>query len=131
MFESSEFKGKVKQSTLKPIDFNTSIKTPSTYFGTKIYQKQILEESIKILIYFYMIHCNSISFPELTVGVISSLRRIVKNVNEFATSKEIGALIKVLVENSEFVNKKRNVIEYGPLDDRAVLILLILRSMSL
>jgi nucleolar complex protein 2 len=120
MFESSEFKGKVKQSTLKPIDFTMNIKTPITYFGTKIYQKQILEESVKILIYFYSIHCNSISFPELCVGVITSLRRVMKNQKEFGTSKEIGTLIKVLTENSEFVEKKRNNVEYGPLDPRAV-----------
>lgn len=124
MFESSEFKGRMKASTLKPLDFGLSIKCPSAYLGTRVYQNQILEESIGVLAEFYSTFSNSISFPEIATIAIQNLKKFVKNRNDFSTSKEIGGLLKVLAENSSVVEKRRNTVDYGPCDAKAVNIIL-------
>ena len=80
MFESNEFKsGKNgRPSTLKQLDFSLSVKCPNAYLGTRVYQSQILEEGLTLLLAFYKSFANDIGFPELAFVGIQTLKRFSK-----------------------------------------------------
>ncbi|KAI8903986.1 Noc2p family-domain-containing protein [Gorgonomyces haynaldii] len=114
VFESSEFKHNPKPSTLKPLDFQLSIKCPNTYLGTRTYGKGLVDETLSCLFRFYALFAGSISFPELVIPTMIQLKRLYKK--QLSTYKDIHTLLEKLEQNYQYVLSKRNQVSFGPND---------------
>ncbi|WWC87628.1 uncharacterized protein L201_002518 [Kwoniella dendrophila CBS 6074] len=119
ILNSNEFKkSNPKKVTLKPLDFEYIIRSPSTYPKTKIYQENLGEELIFLLGEYHSILSLNISFPELILPIIITLKRNIKK-NQ-AGSPKIVSQLKNLIDKFEltkqFIEKQRRNVNFAPQD---------------
>lgn len=120
VLESSEMKRKPKPSTLKPLDFFTCIRAPSSYLKTRVYQQGLMNEIIELIQEYYYLYAKSIAFPELSVPASVLLKRYAKKESSnVELSKNILSLVEKLDENEKFILSHRNNVTFGPLDHEA------------
>jgi len=76
-----------KPSTLKPLDFEVTIRVVKGYLRTRVYQDGVGEQVIELLSEFFALWCKSIAFPELALPVIVMLKRWLKEVSPYNALK--------------------------------------------
>ena len=84
---SAEMRKSPKPSTLKPLDFEVTIRVVKGYLRTRVYQDGVGEQVIELLSEFFALWCKSIAFPELALPVIVMLKRWLKEVSPYNASK--------------------------------------------
>jgi nucleolar complex protein 2 len=120
IFDSSEFSGKAKGSSLKPLDWAYYIRTPAVYPKTKVYVDGLAEETLYLLLEFFSSQSTSISFPELSIPVIVTLKRHIKKTRNSKLGNGLKTLVERLESNSKWINDKRQSIEFSPQDREQV-----------
>ncbi|KAI9017601.1 Noc2p family-domain-containing protein [Gaertneriomyces semiglobifer] len=118
VLDSNVFSKKSKPSTLKPLDFSMSIKTPKGYEGTRVFTTGVVEEIVQALYDAYEPWSTDIAFPELSVPVVVQLRRFVKR--ERNVGREVMGVAEKFEENAKWISQKRQNVEFSPRDTRAV-----------
>lgn len=126
VLNSAELRKPPKPSTLKPLDFATTIRAPKQYLRTRVYQDGVGEQVIELLSEFFILWTKSIAFPELALPVIVLLKRWLKEVGPRAKqpnqnaklSGQVGLLVQKLDANSRWIEEKRARVEFAP-NDRA------------
>jgi nucleolar complex protein 2 len=112
---------KPKNSTLKPLDLESTIRCPAQYNKTRIYVSSLVEEAVFVLAEYLCsdsIRC-SIAFPEVCVTIQVSLRKVIKSAgsNGASLGKETG-IVKNFVERiddaSKWIDAKRANLAFGP-----------------
>ncbi|KAF5381925.1 hypothetical protein D9757_007562 [Collybiopsis confluens] len=108
-----------KASTLKPLDFETQIRTPQQYLKTRVYIEGLVEEATFILAEWLStepVH-GSIGFPEMTVPISIALKKAIKVAKSNKSGKD-SAAIKTLVERMEdsvkWTEQKRKAVRLAP-----------------
>jgi nucleolar complex protein 2 len=119
-----------KPSTLKPLDFSTTIRTPKSYLRTRTYQDGVAEQVQELLSEFFVLWAKNIAFPELALPVVIILRRWLKDANRRGTVKggnknqKVNTAIQLLVQkieaNSTWIEEKRAKVEFAPNNRRGV-----------
>lgn len=113
---------KPKQSTLRPLDFETNIRTPAQYLKTRIYIEGLVDEGVFILAEWLSSTPvqGSIAFPEIIVPIVVTLRKALKSaksVSKNSLGKEIG-IVKGLVERAEesakWMEQQRKGVGFAP-----------------
>ena len=120
IFESPEFHRKPKGSTLKPIDFDTTLRAPSAYVRTRVYADQLAEEATFVLLEFLASQSRSIAFPELVIPATVQLKRGLKH---YTSPKLVASLKQILdkvAQNSVWIQKRRDDVEFAPANIEAV-----------
>jgi nucleolar complex protein 2 len=127
---SAEMKKPPKPSTLKPLDFSTTIRTPKSYLRTRTYQDGVAEQVQELLSEFFVLWAKNIAFPELALPVVIILRRWLKDANRRGTIKggnknqKVNTAIQLLVQkieaNSTWIEEKRSKVEFAPNNRRGV-----------
>jgi nucleolar complex protein 2 len=127
---SAEMKKPPKPSTLKPLDFSTTIRTPKSYLRTRTYQDGVAEQVQELLSEFFVLWAKNIAFPELALPVVIILRRWLKDANRRGTVKggnknqKVNTAIQLLVQkieaNSTWIEEKRAKVEFAPNNRRGV-----------
>ncbi|QIW97009.1 hypothetical protein AMS68_002527 [Peltaster fructicola] len=129
VLNSAEMRKAPKPSTLKPLDFATSIRAPKTFLRTRIYQDGVGDQVQELLAEFYGLWAKSIAFPELALSVVVMLKRWLKDVNSRApgtgnkNQKVNGAmslLVQKLEANSRFIEEKRAKVDFAPNNRKGV-----------
>lgn len=122
---SAEMKKSPKPSTLKGLDFATSIRAPKAYLRTRVYQDGIGEQVSELLGEFFVQWTRSIAFPELALPVIVMLKRWLKEVSNKSTGNKNGKvnyamilLVQKLEANSRWIEDHRAKVDFAP-NDRA------------
>jgi nucleolar complex protein 2 len=114
--------GRLKPSTLKPLDLETSVRAPQQYLKTRVYSETLAEEAAFLLAEWFSSRPvqGSIAFPEISVPVLVVLRKALKtarNAPKGRGGKE-AAVIKALVDRVEdstrWIEKKRSSATFGP-----------------
>jgi nucleolar complex protein 2 len=125
VLNSAEMKKPAKPSTLKSLDFTTSIRATKQYLRTRIYQDGVGEQMAELLSEFFVLWAKNIAFPELALPVIVMLKRWVKAMskkNGGNKNGKINALLVLLIQkleaNSTWVEEKRAKVDFAP-NDRA------------
>ncbi|KAF2787229.1 ribosome assembly protein-like protein Noc2 [Melanomma pulvis-pyrius CBS 109.77] len=125
VLSSAEMKKLPKPSTLKVLEFNTSIRAPKAYLRTRIYQDGVGEQVAELLAEFFVLWAKNIAFPELALPVIVMLKRWVKAMskkNSGNRNAKINSAIALLVQkletNSKWIEEKRAKVDFAP-NDRA------------
>ncbi|KAF2273470.1 ribosome assembly protein-like protein Noc2 [Westerdykella ornata] len=125
VLNSAEMKKPPKPSTLKALDFTTSIRASKTYLRTRTYQDGVGEEMVELLSEFFVLWAKNIAFPELALPVIVMLKRYVKTMSKRTggnKNAKLNSLIALLVQkleaNSKWAEEKRVKVDFAP-NDRA------------
>ncbi|KAJ5509979.1 hypothetical protein N7453_002082 [Penicillium expansum] len=110
-----------KSSTLKPLDFNTAIRAPKSYLRSRTYQDGIGEQVAELLSEFFVLWSKHIAFPELSVPVVVSLKRWLKQVSARSggnKNAKINQMILLLVQkvetNARWIEERRMNVSYAP-----------------
>lgn len=118
---SAEMRKHPKSSTLKPLDFNTAIRAPKSYLRSRTYQDGIGEQVAELLSEFFVLWSKHIAFPELSVPVIVSLKRWLKQVSARSggnKNAKINQMILLLVQkvetNARWIEERRLNVSYAP-----------------
>lgn len=121
VLNSAEMRKAPKSSTLKPLDFNTAIRAPKSYLRTRTYQDGVGEQVAELLSEFFVLWCKHIAFPELSVPVVVSLKRWLKQVsarNGGNKNGKINQMLLLLVQkvetNARWIEERRLNVNYTP-----------------
>lgn len=125
VLNSAEMKKPPKPSTLKTLEFSTSIRATKAYLRTRIYQDGVGEQVAELFSEFFVLWSKNIAFPELALPVIVMLKRWVKSMTKKASgnrNSKINSLIALLVQkleaNSKWIEERRAKVDFAP-NDRA------------
>jgi len=126
VLNSSEMRKPPKGSSLRPLDFVTSIRAPKAYLRTRVYQDGVGEQVQELLGEFFVLWARSIAFPELALPVIVLLKRWLKEVGRHSKapnqnsklSGQISLLVQKLDANCRWIEEKRAKVDFAP-NDRA------------
>ncbi|CAG7932533.1 unnamed protein product [Penicillium olsonii] len=118
---SAEMRKHPKSSTLRPLDFNTSIRAPKSYLRSRTYQDGVGEQVAELLSEFFVLWSKHIAFPELSVPVVVSLKRWLKQVSARSggnKNAKINQMILLLVQkvetNARWIEERRSNVSYAP-----------------
>ncbi|GAB7364653.1 hypothetical protein MBLNU230_g5456t1 [Neophaeotheca triangularis] len=129
VLNSAEMRRAPKASTLKPLDFTTTIRASKTYLRTRVYQDGVGEQLLELLSEYLFLWAQSISFPELALPLVVLLKRWLKDANSRVQGKgnkngKLNSAVQVLVQkieaNSRWIEQKRAKVEFSPKDRRQV-----------
>ncbi|TFK29081.1 Noc2-domain-containing protein [Coprinopsis marcescibilis] len=108
-----------KPSSLKPMDFDTTIRVPQQYVKTRVYVEGLVEEAIFLLAEWLSsspVH-GSIAFPEVTVPIVVALRKSLKASTKLGSSKDQSSL-KTLLErvddSCKWIDQRRKNVSFAP-----------------
>lgn len=121
VLNSAEMKSPPKPSTLKPLDFPTSIRAPKAYLRTRVYQDGVAEEVSDLLSEFFVLWARNIAFPELSLPVVVMLKRWLKEVSSRSLGNKnvkINQMFVLLVQkleaNSRWIEERRSKVTFTP-----------------
>jgi len=122
VLNSAEMRKPPKGSTLKPIDFATTIRAPKQYLKTRVYQDSVGEQVQELLSEFFVLWSKSIAFPELALPCTVLLKRWLKEVGPHSKTpnqnSKISGVILLLIQkldaNSRWVEEKRAKVDFAP-----------------
>ncbi|KAI9682327.1 MAG: Nucleolar Complex 2 protein [Caeruleum heppii] len=125
VLHSAEMRKAPKPSTLKPIDFSTTLRAPKAYLRTRVYQDGVGDQTADLLADFFLLWTRSIAFPELSLPVTVTLKRWLRDTGSRSTGNKnakLASLFSLLVQkleaNARFIEQRRAKVDFAP-DDRA------------
>lgn len=132
---STELSKPPKPSTLKPLDFDTTLRAPSSYLRTRVYQDGLGIQISELLVEFFSCWSKHITFPELVIPSTVVLKRWLKSANGSSSTSippastkkplekgnknsklnsSIALLVTKLDLNARWVEEKRKKITFAP-----------------
>jgi nucleolar complex protein 2 len=118
---SREMKKPPKPTTVKSLDFSTSIRAGKSLLGTRVYQDGVGEQVVELFSEYFVLWCKSVAFPELALPVVIMLKRWLKDASNKSTGNKntkINSAIHILVQkieaNSAWIEKKRAKVDFAP-----------------
>ena len=123
VLNSAEMKKPPKPATLRPLDFSSNIRAPSSYLKTRVYQDGVGEQVVELFSEFFVLWTKSIAFPELQLPVIVMLKRWLRMASSKATgnknaklSQGLLLLVQKLEANARWIEERRNKVQFSPKD---------------
>ncbi|MCJ1291653.1 Nucleolar Complex 2 protein [Xylographa carneopallida] len=138
VLQSPELKKPPKPSTLRPLDFATTLRAPASYLHTRVYQTGLGEQVAELLAEFFAVWAQSIAFPELVIPPSVLLKRWLKEVSSppIPSAKHhpnstpahargrgnknakltaaVALLLQKLDANARFVEERRRKVDFAP-----------------
>ena len=144
---SPELSKPPKASTLKPLDFATTLRAPTSYLRTRAYQDGLGAQLAELLTEFFACWAKNIAFPELVIPPTALLKRWLKtasaaparglpsssatSTSTFASGKGKGnkntkvnaafaLLLQKLDANARWIEERRRSVRFAPGDREEV-----------
>lgn len=143
---SPELSKPPKASTLKPLDFATSLRAPKSYLRTRVYQDGLGAQLAELLAEFFGCWAKHIAFPELVIPPTVLLKRWLKAASTTSPSSrpssasaaskkaktqqggnrntKVNASIALLLQkldlNARWIEARRRTVTFGPGNRAAV-----------
>lgn len=114
VLETADMKKKPLPSTAKPMNFETSIRAKQEYLKTKVYQDQVGEIAVELLLDFYALNSTSVAFPELSIPAIVQIKRYMKKTKNAKLGRALGAVVERLTATAKFIESRRDRINFTP-----------------
>ncbi|KAF2868798.1 Noc2p family-domain-containing protein [Massariosphaeria phaeospora] len=121
VLNTAEMKKQPKPSTLKTIDFATTIRATKAYLRTRTYQDGVGEQVVELLSEFFLLWTKNIAFPELALPVVVMLRRWLKAMTKRTggnRNSKVNSVVALLVQkleaNSKWIEEKRAKVDFAP-----------------
>ncbi|EEH09618.1 nucleolar complex protein [Histoplasma capsulatum G186AR] len=123
VLNSAEMRKPPKSTTLRPLDFATSIRAPKSYLRTRVYQDGVGAEVAELLSEFFILWAKNIAFPELSLPVIVMLKRWLKEMSSRTSGNKntkvnqmIVLVVQKLEANSRWIEERRSKVTFAPKD---------------
>ncbi|EXJ83683.1 hypothetical protein A1O1_07307 [Capronia coronata CBS 617.96] len=122
VLNSAEMKKSAKAATLRPLDFDSNIRAPTSYLKTKVYQEGVGEQVVELFSEFFVLWTKSIAYPELQLPTIVMLKRWLKAASKSTGNRnaKLNQALLLLVQKSEanarWIEERRNKINFSPKD---------------
>ncbi|KAL2002772.1 hypothetical protein VTN02DRAFT_5990 [Thermoascus thermophilus] len=123
VLQSAEMRKPPKSSTLKPLDFTTSIRAPKSYLRTRVYQDGVGEQVVELLSEFFVLWTKHIAFPELSLPVVVMLKRWLKEIGSRTRgnrnaklNQSILLLVQKVELNARWIEERRANVNFAPKD---------------
>lgn len=122
VLNSAEMKKPAKAATLKPLDFASNIRAPTSYLKTKVYQEGVGEQVAELFSEFFVLWTKSIAYPELQLPTVVMLKRWIKTASKSDGNRngKLNQALLLLVQRSEanarWIEERRNKINFSPKD---------------
>ncbi|OCT49732.1 Nucleolar complex protein 2 [Cladophialophora carrionii] len=122
VLNSAEMKKPAKAATLRPLDFASNIRAPTSYLKTKIYQDGVGEQVVELLSEFFVLWTKSIAYPELQLPVTVLLKRWIKAASKSTGNRNskltqaVALLVQKSETNAKWIEERRNKINFSPKD---------------
>jgi nucleolar complex protein 2 len=122
VLNSAEMKKPAKAATLKPLDFASNIRAPTSYLKTKVYQEGVGEQVVELFSEFFVLWTKSIAYPELQLPTVVMLKRWIKTASKADGNRngKLNQALLLLVQKSEanarWIEERRNKINFSPKD---------------
>ncbi|OKL64351.1 hypothetical protein UA08_00975 [Talaromyces atroroseus] len=123
VLNSTEMRKPPKSSTLRPLDFNTSIRAAKSYIRTRVYQDGVGEQVVELLSEFFVLWTKHIAFPELSLPIVVMLKRWLKEAgsrNNGNKNSKLNHTVLLLVQkielNSRWIEERRAKVTFAPKD---------------
>ncbi|KAK4943489.1 Nucleolar Complex 2 protein [Elasticomyces elasticus] len=126
VLNSAEMKKPAKAATLRPIDFASNIRAPTSYLKTKVYQEGVGEQVVELFSEFLVLWTKSIAYPELQLPAIVMLKRWLRTASKSTGNRngKLNQALLLLVQKSEanarWIEERRNKVNFSPKDRAAV-----------
>lgn len=121
VLNSAELRKPPKSSTLRPLEFATTIRAPKSYLRTRVYQDGVGEQVAELLAEFFVLWTKHIAFPELSVPVVVMCKRWLKQVSSRAggnKNSKVNQMLLLLVQkveaNARWVEERRAGVTFAP-----------------
>ena len=121
VLQLTEMRKSPKSSTLRQLDFSTTIRAPKSYLRTRVYQDGLGEQVTELLSEFFVLWTKHIAFPELSVPVVVALKRWLKQVSARTSGNKntkVNQMVLLLIQkvesNSRFIEERRASVSYAP-----------------
>jgi nucleolar complex protein 2 len=121
VLQSNEMRKPPKQSTLRPLDFKTSIRAPKQYLKTRVYQDGLGEQVCELLSEFFVLWCRNIAFPELALPVVVLVKRWLRDAQSDRTgnrNNKVNSGLRLVLQkvesNVRFVEERRAKVDFAP-----------------
>jgi len=114
---------KSKASTLRPLDFEITLRAPQQYLHTHVYAENTAHEAAFLTAEWLSVRAvhGSIAFPELVVPVVASLRRALKAARSGAkVSAAVKTLVERIEESARWISQRRAGVTFAPGNSAAV-----------
>lgn len=118
---SAEMRKPPKSSTLKPLDFETTLRAPKAYLKTRTYQDGLGEQVAELLSEFFVLWCKNIAFPELALPPVVMLKRWLRDANgrekgnrNAKVNGAIALVVQKVESNMKWIEERRRVVEFAP-----------------
>ncbi|RAO66215.1 uncharacterized protein BHQ10_002227 [Talaromyces amestolkiae] len=123
VLNSTEMRKSPKSSTLRPLEFNTSIRAAKSYLRTRVYQDGVGGQVVELLSEFFVLWTKHIAFPELALPVVVMLKRWLKEAGSRTggnKNSKINHLVLLLVQkvelNARWIEERRAKVNFAPKD---------------
>lgn len=122
VLNSAEMKKPAKAATLKPLDFASNIRAPTSYLKAKVYQEGVGEQVVELFSEFFVLWTKSIAYPELQLPTVVMLKRWIKAASKSDGNRngKLNQALLLLVQKSEtnarWIEERRNKINFSPKD---------------
>lgn len=116
IFESSDMTSFPRPSTERILEVDVTLKVSKGLVGTKVYQDNIFNSAMDLLIEYLSTYSGAVAFPELAFPVLVSLRSFKKESKQPYFVKEVKVLIEKLECIIQAILKKRDLLNVSPLD---------------
>ena len=123
VLNSAEMKKSPKPATLRPLDFSSVIRTPTSYLKTRVYQDGVGEQVIELFSEFFVLWTKSVAFPELQLPVAVMLKRWLRTASSKTTGNKnakvnqgLLLLVQKMEANARWIEERRNKVAFAPKD---------------
>eukprot|EP00698_Gefionella_okellyi_P005829 TRINITY_DN15267_c0_g1_i1.p1 TRINITY_DN15267_c0_g1~~TRINITY_DN15267_c0_g1_i1.p1 ORF type:complete len:774 (-),score=218.96 TRINITY_DN15267_c0_g1_i1:75-2333(-) len=116
VFESAIFQKKLKSNVSKPKNIETLLKVSNAELPTRSFQEKAVDTALLLLAEHFAAYAESVSFPELVLPAVVTMRKFVKTCKIGRISKQVMQLVKKLEENSSYIAKLRSSSDFAPKD---------------
>ena len=123
VLNSAEMKKSPKPATLRPLEFSSIIRAPTSYLKTRVYQDGVGEQVLELFSEFFVLWTKSVAFPELQLPVTVMLKRWLRTASSKATGNKnakvnqgLLLLVQKLEANARWIEERRNKVSFAPKD---------------
>jgi len=114
VLDSADLKRKAKVTNTKAIDLSYVLKISQGTLRTKPFQDAILDHLYGLMLEYFTIYSRSIAFPELALPIRITLKQYAKSSLIPPFKKKVTQLVEQLDRNTEFIQKHRQSVNFGP-----------------
>lgn len=123
VLNSVEMRKAPKSSTLRPLDFETTLRAPKSYLKTRTYQDGLGEQVSELLSEFFVLWCKNIAFPELALPAVVMVKRWLRDANNrekgnrnSKVNSAIALVVQKVERNGTWIEERRSKVEFAPND---------------